>query len=201
LKQNDIGDAGAESLSQALLDNGSLTILKLDYNHITDVGCVALANTLKVCFLPFDSLCDLILVIHIPISLHVTQQCVDQINGCQAQRQFLATCYSDAAHEFSADTALLDLNLTANRISDRGAIELAHALRVNSYLHTLVLSDNQIGDAGTCALAETLRTNTIVRSLNLAQNNVGDQGAAACTDMLSVNSTLRELYLCTILYL
>jgi Ran GTPase-activating protein (RanGAP) involved in mRNA processing and transport len=123
-----------------------------------------------------------------------------QINGARREKDLLLLCFSDSPHEFAIEGALLDLNLSANRIGDPGALALAAAIKVNCFLHTLVLSDNKICDPGAVAIAEALLVNSTIKSLNLAQNNISDEGGAAFSELLGKNSTIQELYLCTYKY-
>ncbi|TGZ67719.1 hypothetical protein CRM22_004640 [Opisthorchis felineus] len=56
----------------------------------------------------------------------------------------------------SANTTLLRLDLSGNRIGDTGAVYIAQALRTNRTLNMLSLSDNDIHDTGANALAEVV---------------------------------------------
>jgi len=47
LSHNDIGDAGAAGLAEALKSNTTLTVLKLSYNDIGYAGAAGLAEALK----------------------------------------------------------------------------------------------------------------------------------------------------------
>ncbi|KAL3862655.1 hypothetical protein ACJMK2_008609 [Sinanodonta woodiana] len=56
-----------------------------------------------------------------------------------------------------SNVKLLSLNLSNNKISDKGATEIAQGLRMNRTLLSLSLANNQIGDKGASKLAEVLQ--------------------------------------------
>lgn len=92
---------------------------------------------------------------------------------------------------------LRTLDLGFNRIGDRGAVLLAHALETNATLERLYLSGNDIGPTGALALAQALAANRTLESLHLSGNNVGEDGAAHLADGLRANHGLRALYVGT----
>ncbi|RLN95147.1 hypothetical protein BBJ28_00022421 [Nothophytophthora sp. Chile5] len=92
---------------------------------------------------------------------------------------------------------LRTLDLGFNRLSDKGATQLAQALESNASLDSLYLSGNEIGPAGAKALAQALTKNTHLRSLHLSGNNIGEDGARHLAEGVAGNSALRALYLGT----
>ncbi|KUF94447.1 NLRC3 protein [Phytophthora nicotianae] len=92
---------------------------------------------------------------------------------------------------------LRTLDLGFNRLTDKGATQLAEALETNTSLESLYLSGNEIGPAGTRALAQALTKNTHLRSLHLSGNNIGEEGARFLADGIAGNTGLRALYLGT----
>ncbi|KAE9009210.1 hypothetical protein PR003_g17161 [Phytophthora rubi] len=92
---------------------------------------------------------------------------------------------------------LRTLDLGFNRLTDKGATQLAVALETNSSLESLYLSGNEIGPAGARALAQALTKNTHLRSLHLSGNNIGEEGARFLAEGIAGNTALRALYLGT----
>ncbi|KAL4109942.1 hypothetical protein PRIC1_001635 [Phytophthora ramorum] len=92
---------------------------------------------------------------------------------------------------------LRTLDLGFNRLSDKGATQLAESLETNTSLESLYLSGNEIGPAGARSLAQVLIKNTHLRSLHLSGNNIGEEGARHLADGIAGNSALRALYLGT----
>ncbi|RLN47852.1 hypothetical protein BBJ29_002810 [Phytophthora kernoviae] len=92
---------------------------------------------------------------------------------------------------------LRTLDLGFNRLTDKGATQLAEALETNTSLESLYLSGNEIGPAGARALAQALTKNTYLRSLHLSGNNIGEEGARFLADGIAGNTALRALYLGT----
>ncbi|CAI5705803.1 hypothetical protein KXD40_000760 [Peronospora effusa] len=92
---------------------------------------------------------------------------------------------------------LRTLDLGFNRLTDKGATQLAQALETNSSLENLYLSGNDIGPAGARALSQALTKNTHLRSLHLSGNNIGEEGARFLADGITGNTALIALYLGT----
>ena len=69
------------------------------------------------------------------------------------------------AEALRVNSAVQQLNLGWNKISDEGATALAEALRVNSALQELECSlSNKLSAVGARALAKALRVNRLYRS-------------------------------------
>ncbi|XP_048578871.1 protein NLRC3 isoform X1 [Nematostella vectensis] len=106
--------------------------------------------------------------------------------------EFIAALARTQLHEPS----LIDLDLSLNKISSKGAIAIAEMLSKNQLLETFRLSFNQIGDEGAIAIANALKTNSTLKILDLTKNNIGNEGAKAIAEALMTNSTLKEFDLC-----
>ena len=130
LSGDEIGDAGATALADALRVNKSLETLDLDDNHIGDAGATALA--------------DALLVNETLETLFLTRNEI---------RDAGATALADT---LLVNETLKNLFLDDNYIGEAGATALAGALHVNKSLKTLYLSGNYIGDAGATALREAI---------------------------------------------
>lgn len=83
---------------------------------------------------------------------------------------------------FFPDTT--ELNLSGNKIGDKGVIALGGALRTNTTLSTLYLSGNRIGDLGGRALEEAIRTSRTLRMLDLRHNQIGQEQQAALQEVV-----------------
>jgi uncharacterized protein (TIGR02996 family) len=174
LKDNGIGDAGAEALAQSPhLTN--LRVLNLGYNWIGDAGARALAQSPHLTNLR---------------ELNLSSSWIREA-GAEALAQsphltnlrVLNLSYNgigDAGAEALAQsphlTNLRVLNLEFNEIGDAGAVALAYPHLTN--LRELNLSANGIGDAGAEALAQSPHL-TNLRVLDLEENGIGDAGAEA----------------------
>lgn len=94
------------------------------------------------------------------------------------------------------DSAIEEIRLLHNHISDNGCCALAQMLMKNFRITSMELQDNKIGDAGVMAMAEVVRHNTVLEDLNLHMNvSVSDQGLTAMHEALQHNSTLQSLLL------
>ena len=169
LRMNSIGDTGAESLSQALAVNSSLTKLVLCGNSIGDTGAESLSQALAV----NSSLTKLVLSGN---SIGDT--------GAEFLSQALAV-----------NASLTNLNLCFNSIGATGAEFLSQALAVNSSLTKLYLRRNSIGDTGAESLSQALTVNSSLTNLDLGGNSIGDTGAESLSQALTVNYSLTNLYL------
>ncbi|KAG9061306.1 hypothetical protein KI688_007284 [Linnemannia hyalina] len=171
LGHNSIGDNGAQALSEALNTNSTLTTLNLYINSITDNGAKALSEALKT-----NSTLTTLNLGHNSI----------RENGVKALAEALKT-----------NSTLTTLNLYTNWIGVNGVQALSEALEINSTLTTLDLAYSGIGENGVKALAEALKTNSTLTTLNLGHNSIGDNGAQALSEALKTNSTLTTLKLYT----
>ena len=86
------------------------------------------------------------------------------------------------------------LSLTQNKISVKGALQLAQGLCFNKSIKILELSRNQLGAKGCYLLSEALRESTTsnVQSLDLSYNDIGNTGAH-CLATLIAQTRIVEL--------
>ena len=96
-----------------------------------------------------------------------------------------------------SNSALENLNLSCNSITDEGIDALANVLINNSRLRELSLRRNQnVTAAGWVTLSSALRDpNSALEKLDLSRNRINDNVMASYADALSTNSKLRELKL------
>eukprot|EP00798_Chlamydomonas_sp_ICE-L_P031870 gene31870-7078_t len=96
-------------------------------------------------------------------------------------------------------SSLKILDLSRNRIGDRGACALAAILigeGANSSipLQTLELESNKISDIGSLALCRAAKSALVMSRLNLSHNNLSEASLAALADALRFNTgTLKEV--------
>ena len=95
------------------------------------------------------------------------------------------------------NTTLLGLNLTSNRLFDKGLHPFVKLLSNNhSNLRKLHLGSNRISNEGALLLAEILKTNTKLIILWLDSNRIDDEGVDFLADaLIHHNRTLEELSL------
>ena len=96
-----------------------------------------------------------------------------------------------------SNSALENLNLSCNSITDEGIDALANVLVNNSRLRELSLRRNHnVTAAGWVTLSSALRDpNSALEKLDLSRNHINDNVMVSYADALSTNSKLRELKL------
>ena len=120
----------------ALSQNANLTVLKLGYNNLGDVGIATLASGIAV----HKSIISLDLGFN---------NCGDE--GCKA----LASGMQQAAARYNGGT-IQTLYLAGNLIGEDGAIALADFIRKGSSLSKLYLTGNRIGTQGVKSVTEAI---------------------------------------------
>ncbi|XP_068725737.1 protein NLRC3-like isoform X2 [Montipora capricornis] len=225
LRENEIGVAGAESLSEALKVNTCLTTLELGWNRIGAAGAESLSEALKVntCLTTLnlsdnnigaagaESLSEALKVNTCLTTLYLSDSNVDaagaeslsealKVNTCLTTLNFSYNNVDAAGAEslseaLKVNTCLTTLNLSYNNVDAAGAESLSEALKVNTCLTTLNLSDNNVDAAGAESLSEALKVNTCLTTLNLNYNNVDAAGAESLSEALKVNTCLTTLRL------
>lgn len=89
------------------------------------------------------------------------------------------------------------LDLSSNRISENGVINLSSYLVRTRSLLTLDLSNNLIGGQASFALGLVIKENTRLKVLKLAMNRIDDENGARIVKMIARNTYLEELDLST----
>ena len=188
---------GAESLSQVLTVNSSLTNLNLGGSRIGVTGAESLSKALKV----NSSLTNLNLRDN-----GIGDTGAESLSQALTENSSLTYLYLDAnrigdigakslSQALTVNSSLTALDLSWNRIGDTGAESLSQALTENSSLTYLYLDANRIGDIGAKSLSQALTVNSSLTNLNLRDNGIGDTGAESLSQALTVNSSLTNLYL------
>ncbi|WAQ97930.1 LR74A-like protein [Mya arenaria] len=85
------------------------------------------------------------------------------------------------------------LNVSHNRLSEHGAIDIGRAIAINDTLQELDLSWNHIRGHGATAVSIGLQRNVALKKINLSWNGFAKHGAEGLGRALAENRTLREL--------
>lgn len=93
-----------------------------------------------------------------------------------------------------AHSALQLMDLSANDISDSGAVAIAHALCGSISITNLDLSNNCIGDVGAAAIERCLFSNHSLVQLELLGNPISAAAASGIGQALRVNRTIARSY-------
>uniref|UniRef100_A0A7S2EK30 Uncharacterized protein n=1 Tax=Trieres chinensis TaxID=1514140 RepID=A0A7S2EK30_TRICV len=165
----EVGDEGAEMLSDALRTNTVLMEIKLRHAVIGPVGAAVLGKVFEV-NVGLARLC-------------LKDNCIGN-DGAEALGRSLI-----------ANVSLRELCLAKNGIGNRGAVALAEALTCKETLKELDLSQNKIGNDGTRALARALAGKSTLVKLDLANNRITSRGASSLAVALCSNSALAKLCL------
>ncbi|XP_048020981.1 NACHT, LRR and PYD domains-containing protein 12-like [Megalobrama amblycephala] len=151
---------GCAALASALRSNSHLRELYLFENNIGGAGLTLLSDGLK------DPHCKL-------EKLRLFD-CNITAEGCAA----LASALRSNSH-------LRELDLTQNKIGDKGLMLLSDGLKdPHCKLEKLRLNNCDITAEGCAALASALRSNSHLRELNLTENKTGDKGLTLLSDGL-----------------
>ncbi|XP_068683707.1 uncharacterized protein [Montipora foliosa] len=169
LSGNEIGSAGAKSLSEALKGNTCLTTLYLRGNEIGSAGTKYLSEALKV------------------------NTCLTNL---YLEGNKIGVAGAESLSEaLKVNTCLTTLSLSGSKIGASGVKSLSEALKLNTCLTTLYLRENEIGAAGTESLSQALKVDTCLTTLYLSWNEIGAAGAKSLSEALKVNTCLTTLYL------
>eukprot|EP01045_Picozoa_sp_COSAG04_P019073 COSAG04_NODE_1819_length_5500_cov_5.703573_2_plen_985_part_00 len=101
-------------------------------------------------------------------------------------------CLRDPLASWSA-ASIVHLDLSRNRLRDKGARAIVKVLAGTSSIKRLGLEHNGIGDVGAAALGDMLRTHASVNDVNLRKNTFTDTGARALVVALHENHAIERL--------
>lgn len=168
LRQNNIGNKGAESLTFLLEKSATLAELDLSENAISSRGASAV----------FDALNN-----NRRTQLHTLNLSQNEIWDMD-DNSYLRT-----------NKTLRVLNMDGNFMHDEGAEHIANAIAENKYtvIEKLFLGWNGIADDGAIALAKMMEANSTLQVLGLAENDITNTGARAILSALAVNTSVREI--------
>jgi len=168
LDNNELGDTGAEELAKTLKNNTKLTFLNIANNAMDSLGFIALSNALK----GNKTLKSLLL-------------CGNKIED-EALKSFGPIINT---------TAITELDLSWNKISNQGLASLATGLQNNTQLAVLKITGNYIRtdiDPDCMVSLEIIINTSHLISLDLSFNEINMQSLA---NILKKNKTLRTIKL------
>jgi Ran GTPase-activating protein (RanGAP) involved in mRNA processing and transport len=208
LESNEIGDEGAQLMSELLMEDTHLRTLNLAHNRLSADGikavCAgALANAkLEVLHEePEDEEKEEVAW----GGAAKAKAAADQAEAMKAEAQ--AALWGGAAN-VPAETprelapakvakplkflhgGLVSLSLHWNNAGAAGATHLGNLIR-GGQLTALDIGVNQLGAAGGMKIAAALRSNTSLTSVGLGDNGLGDAGVMSIVDALRVNEESR----------
>jgi Ran GTPase-activating protein (RanGAP) involved in mRNA processing and transport len=174
ISSNSIQDAGCAAIFQALRTNNSLIHLHIGSN--TGVGRNSLGNTAA------SNLCSMLWENHVLSELdlsmtEITSDTIGRIIG-----------------GLSATKTLYVLNLANNNIKSRGAILVCQAA-MNSHLREINFASNHISDDVGPFVATFIKSNKALTKLDLSGNFLGAKFTGALAPILGGQPCLRELIL------
>ena len=85
------------------------------------------------------------------------------------------------------------LDVSSNKISDKGIVSIAGFLNINITLQQLDISHNSIAIEGALKVAEIININKSLRKLNISHCSIPDIGIVAICNFLTSNTMLQEL--------
>ena len=125
-----------------------------------------------------------ILVRNLPKSVRHLNFSQNPAFGPRATQEFCTEVLDDPRYQ------LATLQLKGCAVGDLGVEYLSDRLELNDYLKFLDLSDNRIEERGINELCRRLQQNMALTVLFLAWNPIGPMGGKAIADFLTVNDTV-----------
>lgn len=207
LSYNDIGDIGAVTIAQFLLNDIYLESLFLNYNVIGPVGCVALAKSIQLnralVFLDLsgnpigdEGGMEIASALQIGANLKTLK-----LSRCGLRSKSLIAVASVTGRS----TSLLELDISNNNnntnISTQSnannvMMHFANAISVNTDLKSLNMSQMGITDWSVVdLLAEAIQINECLTHLDLSSNHISIDGCKAICKALRMQNTLSSLKL------
>jgi len=168
LRQNSMGNRGAQSLNFLFQASPTLEEVDLSENSISSRGASSIFSALHA---------NKSTVIH---SLNLSQNEIWNLDDGSFLRH---------------NKTLKVLNLDGNFMHDEGVEQIAKAIAMNkkSAMKKLYLGWNGISDDGATALAKMMEVNVTLQVLGLAENDISNAGARAILSSLAVNTSVREI--------
>lgn len=200
LANNNLTDACAEDLADALQINQHLKHVLLSRNRFTSTSIVSFnrvvlnCRSLKEYRIGSNPLGDLGVTMMKNALMH---------RDCRLQKLSLFDAnLTDAGAEelcsaFSTSEYVTHLDVSRNAFTADSTSSFVGLIAASQSLESLDLSKNRLGDSGAHQLAEELRSPTCkLRKLGLRDNNLTDSGAQEFCSTLRANLSLRRLDLC-----
>ena len=178
ISDNELGDHGAELLSEGITNTKTLRVLNISYNKIALSGTAAIANaltsntSLKELYISSNELGD---------------------HGAELLSEGIANTKT-----------LRVLDITGNNIGPSGTTTIANALTNNTSLEELYTDGICIGQDGAIALGNAITNNKMIKKLLLAEHDhyyaIDKESAMIIIKSLYNNNTITELSLDITLY-
>lgn len=180
LKRNPLGPLSMKHLVDMLEINKTLQVLDL-------VNCGILDEGLEILLKAFESNKNTTLKVLWLDTNGITYKSADLI-----------------ANFIAANSSLVDLSLSCNRLCDIGIEKISKAIPLNTTLQRISFASNRIGPDGARYLSEALKDHKKINFVNLGfikatsavgeqGNFLGDIGAQYLSDMLKTNKSIRHL--------
>ena len=87
-----------------------------------------------------------------------------------------------------------ELDISFNKIGDKGIANIATAFHTNTTMRTLDVNHCHISYVGAESLARALAVKTSLQKLDMSSNNIGYNGISELATALQINTTLKELF-------
>ncbi|CDW80798.1 UNKNOWN [Stylonychia lemnae] len=187
LKGNNIGNQGAEKLSQAFyFSRSKLIYINMASCGLKQLGMIKILDAIKYNYQVQTLILDDNFggkghSFNIMQSLMSQNRCLVQFSAqnCMLDDSFCIPL-GDGLHN---NTRLKSLNISHNQIGNEGAISIATALsfkgnntnNTTNCLQELIISHNDIGEAGGIELSKMIQSNKAILRFNLSYNKMGDQ--------------------------
>ena len=167
LKNNDLSDDGAATLSDGLKSNNTLLEFNMSSNKITNVGAKKIGEAIQV-----------------NVALQILDIHSNRISDDGA------AAISDG---LKSNNTLLEFNMSSNQITNVGAKKIGEAIQVNTALQILDIHSNRISDDGAAAISDGLKSNNTLLELNISHNSIADKGTQEITKAILINSSLQNI--------
>lgn len=196
IRNNDIGDNGAEAVARVIPQCPALNRLILAGNNIGDRGALKIAEVLRDSKIGMLSLSENRIGPTGVAALAAAARDSNSVYLMSLRRnpildeglEALALCLPQPADT----TSLRSVGVSQCNCTDRGVQVLAKAL-ASSTLHEFFMQYNDIGKEGAIALGDMLIANVHLVAVILNYVHLGDQGATELGRALGRNVTLKQL--------
>ena len=185
-----VGDNGARALSKMLHQNERLDKIDLFGNVVTATGAEAFIKSIDT-----NNTIQFINLKSNCVSDEILFE-VEKKLSLNSQPLYLKKYLPLIAdNDPTVCDLVLDEHESFRYYNDVSVRLLSEAIVGNDNLTSLNLSNNQITDVGVSFLSEALKTNNSIKSLNLNNNKLGSNGAKHLAEALKLNKSLLILRL------
>ena len=85
------------------------------------------------------------------------------------------------------------LDLTDNRLGNRGAIEICNLIKETKTIQTLILQKNRIGPSGLSHICSAMTYNQSIKVLDIRDNMIQDESLKTLLAMLYINEVILQI--------